>query len=35
LVSHAAVAELEAQKRRAEVERFRTELPEANARARK
>ena len=33
-VSKAAVAELEAQKRRAEVERFRTELREANARAR-
>jgi hypothetical protein len=33
-VSQAAVAELEAQKRRAEVERFRAELREANARAR-
>jgi hypothetical protein len=33
-VSQAAVAELEAQQRRAEVERFRAELREANARAR-
>jgi hypothetical protein len=33
-VSQAAVAELEAQQRRAEVERFRSELREANARAR-
>jgi hypothetical protein len=33
-VSQAAVAELEAQKRRAEVEQFRAELREANARAR-
>jgi hypothetical protein len=33
-VSQAGVAELEAQKRRAEVERFRAELREANARAR-
>ena len=33
-VSQAALAEVEAQKRRAEVERFRTELREANARAR-
>jgi hypothetical protein len=33
-VSQAAVAELETQKRRAEVERLRTELREANARAR-
>jgi hypothetical protein len=33
-VSQAAVAELEAQKRRTEIERFRTELREANARAR-
>jgi hypothetical protein len=33
-VSQAAVAELEAQKRRAEVEQFRVELREANARAR-
>jgi hypothetical protein len=33
-VSRAAVAELEAQKRRAEVEQFRAELREANARAR-
>jgi hypothetical protein len=33
-VSQAAVAEIETQKRRAEVERLRTELREANARAR-
>jgi hypothetical protein len=33
-VSQAAVAELEAQKRRTDVERLRTELREANARAR-
>ena len=33
-VSQSAVAELEAQQRRAEVERFRAELREANARAR-
>ena len=33
-VSQAAAAELEAQQRRAEVERFRAELREANARAR-
>ncbi|MGH9203305.1 MAG: hypothetical protein ACRD2A_18915, partial [Vicinamibacterales bacterium] len=33
-VSQAAVAQLEAQQRRAEVERFRAELREANARAR-
>jgi len=33
-VSQAALAEVEAQKRRAEVERFRAELREANARAR-
>jgi hypothetical protein len=33
-VSRAAVAELQAQQRRAEVERFRTELREANAHAR-
>jgi hypothetical protein len=33
-VSQAAVAELETQKRRAEVERLRAELREANARAR-
>jgi hypothetical protein len=33
-VSQAAVAELEAEKRRADVERFRAELREANARAR-
>jgi hypothetical protein len=33
-VPQAAVAELEAQKRRAEVERFRAELRKANARAR-
>ena len=32
-VSQAAVAELEAQRRHAEVERFRAELREANARA--
>jgi hypothetical protein len=33
-ILRAALAEVEAQKRRAEVERFRTELREANARAR-
>jgi len=33
-VSQAGVAELEAQKRRSEVEQFRAELREANARAR-
>ncbi len=33
-VSQAGVAELEAQQRRVEIERFRTELREANARAR-
>jgi hypothetical protein len=33
-VSQAAVIELEAQQRRVEVERFRAELREANARAR-
>ena len=33
-LSEAAVAELNAQQRRAEVERFRSELREANARAR-
>ena len=33
-VSQSAVAELEAQQRRAEVERFRAELRQANARAR-
>lgn len=33
-MSQAAVAELETQQRRAEVERFRAELREANARAR-